>query len=192
MDIKQIRQPVYPIDDRFINRWSPRAFSGEPIRDDELMTLFEAARWAPSSFNAQPWFFLYAKRDTPQWNTFFDLLIEFNQQWCKNAAVLLVAISRKNFEHNGKPNANHSFDTGSAWQSLALQTVFMGLAAHGMAGFDAEKARVSLNIPDEFHVDAMIAIGKPGDKNDLPEAMREREAPSQRKPIGEFIKEGGF
>jgi len=192
IDTSEYRQPDYPIDPVFIRRWSPRAMSGEPISDRELLTLFEAARWAPSSYNEQPWRFLYARRDTGHWSTLFDLLVELNQSWAKNAAVLVVLVSKKTFSHDGTPNKVHTFDAGSAWENLALQAARMGLVAHGMAGFDAEKARRELRVPEDFAVEAMIAIGKPGRSEDLPEALREREVPSGRKPVSEIVSEGPF
>lgn len=192
MYIRDYRQPEYDVNDIFLNRWSPRAMSGEPITNEELMSLFEAARWAPSSFNGQPWFFIYATRDSEHWQTFYDLLVEFNQQWCEKAAVLLVILSRKTFERNGKPNPCHSLDTGSAWYSLCLQGSIRGLVVHGMAGFDYEKARSALNIPDDYQVEAMAAVGKPAPKETLPSALQEKEAPSIRKSISEFTQPGGF
>ena len=140
-EIKEKRKPTYSIHPFILNRWSPRAMSGEELTDEELLPLFEAARWAPSSYNNQPWRFLYAKRNTKHWNTFFSLLGEFNQSWCKNAAVLIVVISHQNFEHNNKPSRTHHFDTGAAWENLALEATHRGLVAHGMEGFEYEKAR---------------------------------------------------
>lgn len=192
MNLYDYRKPTYPIDKFFIERWSPRALSGDPVAHEALMSLFEAARWAPSSYNAQPWHFLYAKRETPHWKTYLDLMIEFNQQWAQHAAVLVVVISRKLFEHNGKPAVTHSFDAGAAWQNLALQAHLRGLVAHGMQGFDYEKAQQVLKIPELFQVEAMIAIGMPGKKENLPEAMQQREVPSVRKALTEIITEGLF
>jgi nitroreductase len=192
IDPTQYRQADHPIDSIFVKRWSPRAMAGEPISEQELMTLFEAARWAPSSYNEQPWRFLYARRDTKPWRTFFDLLVELNQSWTKNAAVLIVLIAKKTFTHNGEPNRVHIFDAGSAWENLALQAARMGLVAHGMAGFDEEKARRDLGVPEDFTVAAMIALGQPGRSEDLPEALRGREVPSSRKPVAEFVCEGKF
>ncbi|HYO64034.1 MAG TPA: nitroreductase family protein [Pyrinomonadaceae bacterium] len=176
----------------FLDRWSPRAMSGEELPDEELMSLFEAARWAPSSYNAQPWRFLYARRGTEHWQTFFDLMVEFNQSWAKDAAALVLFISRETFEHNGQPSVTHSFDTGAAWQNFALQGWLKGYVVHGMQGFDYERARAALNIPEGFRVEAMAAVGKPGDPAGLPEGMRERETPSGRKHLEEIVREGPF
>jgi nitroreductase len=186
----QTRKADYPIDSVFLDRWSPRAMSGEPITEEELFTLFEAARWAPSSFNNQPWRILYARRDTDHWPLFFNLLVEFNQTWAKNAAALVLFISKTTFDHNGEPAATHSFDTGAAWENIALQATLKGLVVHGMQGFDYDKARTTLNIPDGFNVEAMAVIGKPGRKEDLPERMQEREAPSDRRKLDGTAFEG--
>jgi nitroreductase len=186
------RKADHPIEPVFLRRWSPRAMSGQPLTEEELLTLFEAARWAPSTFNEQEWRFLYARRDTPQWPLFFGLLMEANQAWCRRAAVLVVVLARRVFKHNGKPIPVHLFDAGSAWENLALQATTMGLVAHGMAGFDFEKARTVLNVPEHFAVAAMLALGRPGDPADLPPELRERETPSGRRPVRESIAEGPY
>jgi nitroreductase len=186
------RTPDYPIEPLIYRRWSPRAMSGKPLEERELLTLFEAARWAPSTYNEQEWRFLYGRRESASWSIFFDLLMEANQAWCKNAAALVVVLARKTFAKNGKPNPVHLFDCGSAWENLALQATAMGLVSHGMAGFDFEKARVDLKVPEEFAVAAMFALGRPGDPADLPEQAREMEKPSGRRPVRESIREGVF
>lgn len=191
-DVSKYRKPDYPVESFIVNRWSPRALSGEEISREELMTLFEAARWAPSSYNGQPWRFFYARRGGEHWDEYFDLMVEFNQNWTKNAAVLIVVTSRTTFEHNGKPAATHSFDSGAAWQNLALQATAMGLVAHGMQGFDYDRAHELLELPDDWAVEAMVAVGRPGRKEDLPEEMREREKPSGRKPVSEIAFEGKY
>jgi nitroreductase len=186
------RKADHSIEPLFLRRWSPRAMTGEAVSPADLNRLFEAARWAPSTYNEQEWRFLYAHRDTPHWTTFFDLLTEANQAWCKNAGVLLVVLSHKVFTRNGKPNPVHTFDTGAAFENLALQGSMMDLVVHGMAGFDREKARAALSVPDDYAVEAMVAIGHPGDPDALPEALREREVPTGRMPISEFTREGPF
>ncbi|MGI9065224.1 MAG: nitroreductase family protein [Pyrinomonadaceae bacterium] len=186
------RQADYPIEQLFLDRWSPRAMSGEAISQEELMTLFEAARWAPSSYNNQPWRILYAHRDSENWQLFFDLLVEFNQTWSKNAAALLLFISKTTFDMNGEPSITHSFDTGAAWQNLALQGWLKGLVVHGMQGFDYDRARTALNIPEGFQVEAMAALGRPADASVLPEALRERESPGDRRKLDQTICEGPF
>lgn len=182
----------YPVDEMFLDRWSPRALSGEAVTEEELMTLLEAARWAPSSYNNQPWRILYARRDTEHWPAFFNLLVEGNQSWAKDAAALLLFVSKETFDFNGKPYPTHSFDTGAAWENLALQATMLGLVTHGMQGFDYERARAELRIPEGFRVEAMIAVGRPGDPAQLPAGLREREAPSGRKSLSEITCEGAF
>jgi nitroreductase len=145
--------------------------------------LFEAARWAPSTYNEQEWRFLYARRDTEHWEIFFDLLMEANQVWCDQAAALVVVLSHRAFQRNGKPNPVHTFDAGAAFQNLALQGTAIGLIVHAMAGFSRDKARSALKIPDDFAVEAMIAIGQPGDPDNLPEHLKEKETPSSRHPV---------
>ena len=189
-EIKRNRKSEYEINPLILGRWSPYSMTGEEISDEELMSLFEAARWAPSSYNGQPWRFIYAKRDTKDWDKLFNLLVEGNQGWAKNAAALVVIISRKNFEHNNKPSITHTFDTGSAWENMALEASSRGLAIHGMEGFDYDKAKEDLEIPDDFEVCAMAAIGKKGKIEDLPKEMQQREQPRDRRPLKEIVMEG--
>jgi nitroreductase len=186
------RTADHPIDDLFLRRWSPRAMNGEPVAQEQLLTLFEAARWAPSTYNEQEWRFLYAHREGEHWGTFFNFLAEANQTWCRNAGVLIVVLSHKVFERNGKPNPVHTFDAGAAFENFALQGTVSGLVVHGMAGFDRDKVRAELNVPGDFDVEAMIAVGHPGDPNDLPEQVRDREVPTGRKTVAEFTREGAF
>ncbi|WP_131113633.1 nitroreductase family protein [Lichenihabitans psoromatis] len=190
------RTADHPIDPSFLNRWSPRAFDGQPISEADVLTLFEAARWAPSSYNSQPWRFLYARRDTPQWTTFLDLLNPFNRSWAERASLLIVAVSNSLMLPPGKdkpvPSHSHSFDAGAAWASLALQASHMGLQAHAMVGFDLDAAFSTLNVPEGHRVEAAIAVGRPGDKSILPEAMQAREQPNGRNPVSAFAFEGGF
>lgn len=191
-EIKANRTLEHPIHPMIHNRWSPRSMTGEEMSDKELFPLFEAAKWAPSSYNGQPWRFLYAKKNTPEWDLFFSLLIEFNQSWTKNAAVLVVVISRKTFEHNGKPSKTHSFDAGAAWMSLSLEGTSRGYVTHGMEGFDYDKAKTLLEIPEEYQVEAMIAIGKRAPKEKLSKELQEREMPSSRKSLSEIMLKGKF
>jgi nitroreductase len=186
------RKPVYHINPLILNRWSPRSMTAENLDDDTIMSLFEAARWAPSSYNNQPWRFIYAKRNTKYWDKLFNLLADPNKIWAKNASLLVVVISNKNFEYNGKFSITHQFDTGAAWKNLALESAYRGLVAHGMQGFDYEKARTNLEIPKDFDVMAMIAIGKRGPKENLPDNLQKKEFPNDRKPLNEIIMEGHF
>ena len=191
-EVQKNRSTTHEINSLIINRWSPRSFVPEEISDKELFSLFEAARWAPSSSNSQPWRFIYAKRNSKNWNDLFNLLVDFNKQWCANASVLVVIVSRKNFEHNGQPSITHQFDTGSAWENLAIQAVSQGLVTHAMAGFDYEKARKDLAVPVDFEVVAMIAIGKRGPKEKLSPELQAREIPNTRKPLSEIVMDGKF
>ena len=190
------RSADYPIEPFFLERWSPRAFTGEPIPDADLHTIFEAARWAPSSYNSQPWRFLYARRGTPAFDKFLGLLVEFNQSWAKNASALVIVLSKKTFAPPGKteaaPTHSHSFDAGAAWGYLALQASRSGYAAHGMAGFDIPRTAAELNVPDDYRVEAAVAIGRVGDKSILPEPIRAREQPNGRDPQSDFVFEGAF
>lgn len=174
----------------FLDRWSPRAFDGSRLSDAELRTLFDAARWAPSAFNAQPWRLLYAVRSDANWDRFVKLLVPFNQIWAKNASLLIFFVSATASQE--KPNYTHSFDTGAAWMSLALQAQLMGLRAHGMAGYDHEAAGRELGIPEGFRIEAAVAVGRQTDASVLPENLRAREIPSDRKPIEEIAFPGNF
>ncbi len=190
------RQPAYPIDPLFTDRWSPRAFSEEAIAGPALMSLLEAARWAPSAYNAQPWRFIYALRDTDAWQPIFDSLIEFNQMWTKRAAALVVIASARDAVFSGKteasPNASHSFDAGAAWASLAFQATLSGWSAHAMAGFDADKLRTAIGLPEAYVIDTVVAVGRKGDPAVLPEGVRARELPSDRRPLAKTAFEGRF
>lgn len=186
------RHTDHPVDTIFLNRWSPRAMSGEEISPDELLVLFEAARWAPSSYNNQPWRILYARRSSEQWPLFFDLLVDTNKAWCRNAAALLVFVSKTTFDHNGQPCRTHAYDCGAAWENLALQGFMKGYVVHGMQGFDYEAARTVLNIPEGFQVEAMAAVGRPGAAAVLPEELQKREAPNDRRKLEQTVCEGPF
>ena len=185
-----------PIERVFLDRWSPRAFTGEPIPQSVLFTIFEAARWAPSSYNSQPWRFLYATNGNAHWDKFLNLLIPFNQSWAKTASALVFAVSETTMAMPGKaarvPSHSHSFDAGAAWGYLALQATYLGWHTHGMVGVDFDRVRTELKVPDDVRVEAAIAIGKQGPKTLLPEALQEREFPSPRKPVAEIALEGGF
>lgn len=190
-----MRHADYPIDSLFLERWSPRAFTGEPIAEADLLSLLEAARWAPSSYNLQPWRFLYAHRDTPSWPRFLGLLNEFNRSWAYAASALVIIVSHVLMERPGSepvPSPTHSFDAGAAWAQLALQATRAGWHAHGMAGFDRERSLIELNVPPHYQAQAAIAIGRLGDPSLLPEQLAAREHPSDRRPLGELAFEGGF
>lgn len=184
------------IDEQFIQRWSPRAFAGVEMPASELHKILEAASYAPSAFNAQPWRFIYALRGTAHWDTLLNLLNDFNKSWASNASALVVILSKTTSLPPGgteeTPFLTHSFDTGAAWGYLALQASNAGWPAHAMAGFDKDKARSVFAIPDNYKVEAMVAIGKQGDKAILPAGLQEREQPSPRLPLNKVAFEGKF
>ena len=186
----------HAIDPRFLDRWSPRAYDEKPITETELLTVLEAGRWAPSSFNLQPWRFLYAQRDTPEWKTFLGLLIEYNQGWAHRAAALVFIVSDRSSppgkDGSVKPSRTHSFDAGAAWAYCALEARRLGLYAHGMSGFDPERAPKELGVPDTFHVDAVFALGRVTDPSVLSESIRAKEQPSDRRPLAETAFAGKF
>jgi nitroreductase len=190
------RVAEHAIEEIFLHRWSPRAFTDEVIPEATLLSFFEAARWAPSSYNVQPWRFVYARRGTEHWDRLLGGLNEFNRSWASRAAALVFVLSRKTALFPGQaaevPNPTHSFDAGAAWGYLALQASLAGWQAHGMAGIDREKVRLDLRVPDDFAVEAGIAIGRPGDKSTLPDALQAREVKSQREPVSSIAFEGLF
>ncbi len=192
-----IRMSDFPIDPLFMQRWSPRAFSSDPMPEADLSTMLEAARWAPSSSNIQPWRFSYALRDTPDWDRYVGFLMEGNQIWAKNASALVVAISKTH--HKSSPeaeerfNPSHSFDTGAASLAFQLQAIKLGYHAHPMGGIFKDKIKLDLAIPLEgYAVEAAIAVGRLAPKDTLPEPLRSREGPSQRKPLSDVAFKGGF
>lgn len=178
---------VHPM---FLDRWSPRAFDGSPIDDSDLEALFEAARWAPSAFNAQPWRLLYARRGDENWGRFLNLLVPGNQSWAQNASLLIFFVSAAT--SRGKPSHSHSYDTGSAWMSVALQAEHLGLRAHGMSGVDFDAARTELGVPEDFRIEAAAAIGRQADPSVLPDNLRDKEEPSDRKPLADVAFAGNF
>jgi nitroreductase len=166
--------------------------SGEPISDEELMQLLEAARWAPSCYNEQPWRICYARKHSPHFASFLDLLVEFNRGWAHRAAVLGIFVSHKVFARNQKPSPTHAFDTGAAWENLALQGTAMNLVVHGMGGFDYARAKTLIRAPDNYEVLAMFAIGKPAPAETLSPELQKRESPSERMPVSQFAVEGAL
>jgi nitroreductase len=179
----------YPVHELIQNRWSPRAFSDKPVPPEILRSLFEAARWAPSSSNEQPWAFIVGTKDDPEThNKILSTLVEFNQAWAKHAPVLAIAVSQMEFARNNTPNRNAFYDTGSAVAHLTAEATSRGLFVHQMAGFDQQKAVDVFHIPKGWEPIAAFAIGYPGDPNALPDKLRERElAPRSRKAISEFV-----
>jgi nitroreductase len=185
--VAEYRTPEYDVDPLFVNRWSPRSMTGEPLEQREFLPLFEAARWAPSSRNEQPWRFLYGTRNSDEWETLVSLPYQKNREWASDAAVLVVVCSKTTFDYDDSHNGTHAFDTGAAWQNLALEGARRGLVVHAMAGFDDERAAGELNVPEEYDVHAMVAIGV-----HAPDEAPESERPNGRKPLGQIAIEGGF
>ena len=185
------RQAAHAIDSIFVDRWSPRAMSGVAIARAELMLLFEAARWAPSSSNYQPWRMLYALRDTPHWPLFVSLLNEGNRRWAQHGGALVLFIS-KSTRDDGQPALTHAFDAGAAWENFALQGSRRDLVVHGMQGFDHDRARSELAIPAVFDLHAMVVVGNPADAAVLPENLQAREHPNDRRPVSASVREGPF
>ena len=190
------RTSEYDVDPMFLERWSPRAFTGEAMPQDVLMSLFEAAHWAPSAFNGQPWRFVYAHRGSADWERLFDVLIPYNQAWVKNASVLMYIVSDRFRRAEGRdpaPVRSHSFDAGAAWANLAMQAHRIGWAAHGMAGFDVARSYEALGVAEaDYQVEAAIAVGRQTDASVLDEPYRSRETPSGRNPVDSFAFEGRF
>lgn len=189
------RQPDHAISRHFVERWSPRAYTGEAIPDSDLYRILEAARWAPSASNLQPWVFLYAKRDTPDFDRFLGLLAEGNRGWAKQAGALIFVVSRKTrtaADGSEVASRSHSLDAGAAWAYLALEAAAAGWPAHGMIGVDFEKARAELAVPDNCHIEMAIALGRRGDRTALPEGLQKIEQPNARKPLSEIAFAGKF
>lgn len=187
----------YPIDPVFLNRWSPLSFSSEKITKDQFYSLLEAARWTPSAYNSQPWRFIYAMRDTPLWPDFIELLVEGNRDWAKQAAAIIFIISKTTLlspvSNTEKDAPSHSFDAGAAWMAMALQATQMGLATRPMTGVYFDKARQLLKVPENYHIDAAIAVGHPDTKN-LPEEshIRRLKFSNMRHSVHEISGEGYF
>ncbi|MDZ4713836.1 MAG: nitroreductase family protein [Cytophagales bacterium] len=171
------------------SRRSKRAYESRPVEPEKIKAMFEAARWAPSSMNEQPWHYIYATKEQPElWDKIFDVLMEGNKTWAKEAPMLIVSMARKSFSRNDRPNGNAIYDLGSANVLLALQATALGLNVHQMAGFDKAGVVANLNIPDGYEVGVVIAVGYPGDPETLPDNLKERElAPRKRNRLSEFV-----
>lgn len=181
---------AHPVHDLIRRRWSPRAFNpNRRVEREKLLSILEAARWAPSSFNGQPWNFLVATKDDPaDYERMLGCLVEFNQNWAKSAPVLMIAVATKAFTHNNKPNAHALYDTGAAVAWMTVEAAARGLHVHQMAGFEATKVREAYGVPDSSEPVAAVAIGYVGDSSSLPDDLRKKEdAPGQRKPLAEFV-----
>ena len=159
----------------------------------KLKSLFEAARWAPSCYNNQPWRFIYGLHGTPEWDKLYSLMVPFNQKWAKNAGALILVVSKNAYEKSGKPARTHSFDTGLATMQLLLQATHRGLIAHPMSGFDHEKAKSEFNLSDEYTVEIMIAVGEQASKEHSDKDFAELNArPAKRKDISAISFERSF
>jgi nitroreductase len=169
-------------------RWSPRAFSDKEVPVDDLTAVLDAARWAASSYNEQPWRFIIATKQDPEaYQRLLGLLLPFNQAWAKTAPVLILMAAKKTFTHNQTPNKYALHDTGAALANLFLQATALGLHAHGMAGFDYDRARSELKIPDDYETAAFVALGYAGSPHQLPDAQKKAElSPRSRKPLSEI------
>jgi nitroreductase len=185
-------QTEYPILEVIKRRWSPRAFADRMVEPEKLLTLFEAARWAPSSFNEQPWYFILAPKQKPEeYAQLLSCLVEKNQQWARQAPVLMVSIAKMNFEKTGKPNRHAFHDVGLAVGNMIVQATALDLCVHQMAGFSPQKVTELYHIPDGFEPVAAIAIGYGLDIEALPEASKASESgPRSRRPIENFVFEG--
>ena len=189
------RIPEFAVEPLFLERWSPRAFATERLDESRFFSLFEAARWAPSANNSQPWRFIYAHNDGKGWSELFSLLNQNNKRWAGRAAALVLILSKKFHARDGgefAPLRNHSFDAGAAWASLAFQAHYAGLRTHAIGGFDREAARKTFNIPETFHVEILVAVGRQGEPTQLAADFHDREKPNGRRPVRELVAEGEF
>lgn len=184
------RRPDYPVHAHFVNRWSSRAFDPRPVEDEALFTVLEAARWAPSSGNGQPWRFIIARTEEER-ERFASFILPGNRQWSDQAPVLILLLSYT-LNANGAPSGSHAFDAGAAWGTLASQAALLGLNTRAIGGFDRTAARDILGVPEEYELHAIITLGYPGDKASLPEHLQEREIPTGRLPLTELVHEGVF
>jgi nitroreductase len=176
---------VLPI---FLHRWSPRSFSDRPVHPEDLRAIFEAARWAPSSSNEQPWRFLVGERNSNTYNNILESLIEFNRTWARTAPVLLLGVAKSNYTRRGTPNAYALHDLGQAAMTVCYQAMALGIFTHQMAGFDRDVARRLLAIPDDYQLGSVMALGYQGDPAALPEEMLKSETePRTRKPLDAFV-----
>jgi nitroreductase len=194
MDIGRYRSAEHGVAPEFVERWSPRAFTDETIPDEVLLACFEAARWAPSSMNAQPWRFLYAKRGAPTWPRFVEVLQERPRVWAPSAAALVVFVADTLLEVGGQlvPSPTAAFDTGAAAENFSLQANRLGWHTHGIASFRRDVIGTTLGIPERFTALAIFAIGRVGPADSLPSPFREREFPSGRRSLAELAMEGGW
>lgn len=189
------RQADHPIAAQFLGRHSSRSFTDQTVSDAQMLTLFEAARWAPSASNVQPWRFVFALRGDAAFDAIADTLMPFNKTWASKAAAMVVVASQTttvSAEGETNPNPWHSFDAGAAWAQLGLQAHLDGLVAHAMGGFDAGALAPVVHLPVDHALHAVVAIGYQGDKARLPEVLQARETPNGRKPLADVVARGTF
>ncbi|WP_380872012.1 nitroreductase [Sphingomonas sp. DBB INV C78] len=188
------RIPDHPVDPLFVDRWSPRSFTGEPVPDAVLQSAFEAARWAPSASNAQPWRFIVARPGDAEWADFVSLLLPRNRLWAERASALILIVSALDVERRGEvvANVSHSFDAGAAWANFAHQALLLGWHTHGIGGFDRDAARELLGIPEAFAVESMLALGKQADLAGLHADFHAQESPNDRRPLVQTVFSGRF
>jgi nitroreductase len=188
------RSCEYPVHSLIAGRRSILAFASTPVDSEVLASLMEAARWAPSSMNEQPWSFILAtKANKADFDRLLGCLVEFNVQWAQHAPVLLLSVARSTFESTGEPNRHAFHDVGQAIANLTFQATVSGLLVHQIAGFYVEKARREFSIPQDHEPVAAAAIGYPGNSAELPEKLRKRDAsPRKRRPLTSFVFEGGW
>ena len=187
-------ETTYQISDLIKRRWSPRAFTQVPVAAGQLHSMFEAARWAASSFNEQPWRFVVAtQQEEDKYQALLDCLNEGNREWAERAPVLILSVAKLTFERNGRPNRHAYHDVGQAFANMAIEATHLGLAVHPMGGFDVDKAREDLTIPDDYDPVAMIAVGHTGDFDGLTDEFKADElAPRTRNASKDFIYSGKF
>jgi nitroreductase len=190
-EVEAVRPNPLGMDPLILNRWSPRAFQAKPVPDADLEAVLEAARWAPSCFNEQPCRFIIARKPEDL-ERLRACLTSKNRVWADRVPVLLVVVSHPRFAYDQRPNRWHEFDAGTAWGYLALEAARRGLAAHGMAGFSDKKVRETFGIPGDWGVHAVVALGYPGSKQQLPAELQEQETPSTRRPLDQNWAEGKF
>jgi nitroreductase len=193
--VSDFRKADYPVDPVFIERWSPRAFiEGREIPDEVLFSCFEAARWAPSSGNAQPWRFIYAKRGEAQFGAFVETCAERTQGWIRNASAVVFFVSRTTIVLGGteRVSQTHSFDCGAAWENFGLQALKLGWATHAAGSFDRAAAAAAAGLPQDWSFNCIVGIGQQADKSVLAAELAEREFPSARLPVSRLAMQGGF
>ena len=189
-ETNKVGHDIHPL---LMKRWSPKAFSSKMLSKEQIESLFEAARWAPSSFNEQPWAFIIASKQDDSYDALFDCLNENNKKWAVTAPLIGISLAKKFFDLNGRPNRHYMHDVGLAMAELATQATYMGICIHQMAGFFPGKVLEYFNVPDDYEPVAMFAIGYPGNKDDLPEGVIPKDKDMRtRKEIEEFVFTGNF